>query len=168
MTSENTSEAIPVPASGGRPEAAAAVWSPRLGDSEPGGGDVGTGVRRRALIEAAVAAGVGALLYLWHPRVAFAAWGLAAVVLAAALLSPGGLYAGIRRVAGWLGHAAGQVITVVLLVPLFLVFFAPFGAFFRRGRRDRMEPRFDRAAPSYWKKRRPAGEATAADYERMF
>jgi hypothetical protein len=30
-----------------------------------------------------------------------------------------------------------------------------------------MERRFDRAAPTYWK-RRPEGERALADYERMF
>ena len=109
----------------------------------------------------------GGLLFLWRPPVAWVAWAIGALVLAAALVSPTGLYAGLRRGFAWLGHAVGLALTVVFLVPLYYGFFAVFGILFRRGRRDRMERRFDRAAPTYWK-RRPAGERTLADYERLF
>jgi hypothetical protein len=149
----------------GRPEAAAAVWDWRR-NGESAAGDGPSRLRRRALVEAAVAAAAGGLLFFWKPPLAWVAWTIGAATLLAALLSPEGLYAGIRRGVAWFGHAVGQVLTVVLLVPLFFGFFAVFGALFRRGRRNRMEPRFDRAAPSYWK-RRDARERTLADYERL-
>jgi hypothetical protein len=55
---------------------------------------------------------------------------------------------------------------VVLLVPLFVLFFLPFGLLARRGRRDRLGRFFDPDAPTYWKRREPAAP-TLADYERM-
>jgi hypothetical protein len=167
MTTETVHAPPALAAAGGRPEAAAAAWDRRRGEASPQAGEPPPRLRRRALVEAAVGAAAGALLYLWRPAVAGVAWSLAALVLAAALASPTLVYAGFRRAVAWLGHAVGQLLTVVLLVPVFLGFFALGGGLFRRGRRNRMERRFDRAAPTYWK-RRPEGERTLADYERMF
>lgn len=158
------------PAAAGRPEAAAAVWDWRREAAGAGtAGDAGdrpARLRRRALLEAAVAAAAGGLLYLWKPPLAWVAWTIGAATLLAALVSPNVLYAGLRRGVLWFGHAVGLTLTVVFLVPLYFGFFAVFGALFRRGRRNRMEPRFDRAAATYWKRREPR-EVTLADYERL-
>ena len=170
MSPETAQQASRVVAKTGRPEAAAAVWDWRRTEARPDAGDAGRRrrrQRRRALVEALLAGAAGGLLWLWRPPVAWVAWTIGAAVLAAALASPTGLYAGIRRGVAWVSHAVGLVLTVVCLVPLYYGFFAVFGALFRRGRRDRMERRFDRAAPTYWK-RRPAGERTLADYERQY
>ena len=154
-----------------RPEAAAVVWDWKRTAGGPSSassdGEQRRRLRRRALVEALVAGAAGGVLFLWRPPVAWVAWAIGAVVLAAALASPTGLYAGLRRALAGFGHAVGLVLTVVFLVPLYYGFFTVFGLLFRRGRRDRMERRFDRAAPSYWK-RRPERERALTDYERLF
>jgi hypothetical protein len=52
--------------------------------------------------------------------------------------------------------------TWILLVPLFVLVFLPFGLLFRRGARDPMERRLDRARSTYW----GARDTTADDPDR--
>jgi hypothetical protein len=148
--------------------AAEAIWDWRrqATGAASGGATAAKRLRRRALVEAVVAAAAGGFLFAWKPPLAWVAWTIGAATLLAGLLSPQTFYAGLRRAFARFGHAVGQVLTAVLLVPLYFGFFSLFGAFFRRGRRNRMEPRFDRAAASYWK-RRDDRERTLADYERL-
>jgi hypothetical protein len=49
-----------------------------------------------------------------------------------------------------IGRRIGRALTWLLLVPLFYLFFLPFGLLFRRGRRDRLKRYFDREATTYW------------------
>jgi hypothetical protein len=164
MSHEPLGTTAPAPPAS-RPEAAAAAWDPDRAESAAG--DDPRRLRRRALVEAGAAAVVGFLLLLWKPPLAAVVWTLAAVTLAAGLLSPTGVYAALRRAVGRFGHLVGLTLTAIFLVPLYYGFFAVFGLLFRHGRRDRMERRFDRAVPSYWKRRAPRDPALT-DYERLF
>ena len=79
----------------GRPEAAAAIWSWRERASEPAP-DPAAGARRRGSLQALAGAAAGAAaLALGSRALAQAIFAFAALVLVAALASPGGLYAGL-------------------------------------------------------------------------
>ena len=135
----------------GRPEAAAAIWDwrgPAGSEGVPGG--AGSARLRGALRAAVVAAAGLALLLLGFPTPARLVFGVAALVLLAALLSPTGLYFGLERLFAALGRATGRVLTWVLMTPLFYLFFLPFGLLFRRGRRDRLRRFVDPSATTYW------------------
>ena len=137
----------------GRPEAAAAIWSWRERASAPAP-DPARGARLRGSLQAlAAAAAAAAVLLLWSRGVALVMFGFAALVLVAALLSPGGLYAGLHRLFAATGHLMARLLTWALLAPLFYAFFLPFGLLLRRGRRDRLARRFDPGATTYWEPR---------------
>lgn len=147
----------------GRPEAAAAIW--RWNETDATSGPSARALRIRGALQAAVGAGVGALLIAYGPPLAGAVvLGIAALLLAAALLSPTGLYAAIQRPLQSLGRGLGSAVNWILLVPLFYGFFLPFGVLLRRGRRDRLKRRLDTAAPSYWE---PHAGPTAASASRQ-
>ena len=64
-----------------------------------------------------------------------------------------GVYATIERGIDALARRTGIALGWVLLVPVFYLFFLPFGLVMRRGRRDRMQRRFETEAISYWESR---------------
>jgi hypothetical protein len=135
----------------GRPEAAAAIWSWRERAPAP---DPARGARLRGSLQAlATATAASAVMWLGSRGIAQAMFAFAALVLLAALLSPGGLYAGLQRLFAATGQRIGRILTVALLVPLFYAFFVPFGLLRRRGRRDRLARRFDAGAATYWESR---------------
>lgn len=165
------SPADSTPIHSGNPHAAAAIW--RWRDSAGAGAAALRAARRNALRREGVlralvggAAG-GALLYFGAPILARVAWGIAGLVLAAALASPDGAYAAIGRALALLGHGIGRLLAVLLLTPVFWLFFVPFGRLLRAGRRDRLERWFDSAAPSYWHRRNDAPR-TKSYYEKAF
>jgi hypothetical protein len=98
---------------------------------------------------------------------AYVAWGISALILLLALISPAGAYAALGRGLEAFGRLVGRVLAVVLLTPVFFLFFTLFGRLFRTGRRDRLERWFDAAAPSYWH-RRDDPPRSAASYEKAF
>jgi hypothetical protein len=135
----------------GRAEAALAIWSWR--DPQPDGPAPPPASRERVRgsFQAAIVAAIGGLLLLLGVRtVAWVMLGAAAIVLFAALASPRGLYALLDRMTRAIGRRIGRALTWLLLVPLFYLFFLPFGLLFRRGRRDRLKRYFDSEAPTYW------------------
>ena len=74
-----------------------------------------------------------------------------ALVLTAAWLSPNGAYAAIQRVVNAVAHAVGVALTFILMTPIFFLFFVPFRALGRRGRRDRLQRAFPHPeAPTFW------------------
>ena len=152
----------------GRPEAAAAIWDWR-GERAPAPLAPSTArLRLEGLVRSLVGAAIGtAVFFLWHRNVAYVVWASAALTLLAAMASPTGAYAALGRGLAAFGRAVGRVLTVVLLTPVFLLFFLPFRLLLRGGRRDRLERWFDRELPSYWK-RRDEPERTKASYERQF
>jgi hypothetical protein len=106
----------------------------------------------------------GAIFLFWSPATGRVVLGVAAIVLLAALVSPTGLYAGIRQLLLTLGRWTGQALTWALLVPLFYLVFLPFGWLFRRGSRDLLKRYFDPEAATYWE---PHEGATAASESRQ-
>jgi len=137
----------------GAPKASAAIWRWRA--AEPAGAPVPR-VHLRASLQALAGVAFGALCWALGSRgIATAAFTLAGVILLASLLSPAGLYAAIQRFFDASGRVIGRAMSWVVMVPIFYLFFLPFGILFRRGRRDRLHRRFEKGAPSYWEPHRP-------------
>lgn len=155
----------------GSPAAAAAVW--RWREASPAGAAVARQARRHALRRqgvgrALVGAAIGGLLFTFGAAIlARVAWAGAGLVLLAALASPDGLYSAIGRGLALLGQGIGKLLALVLLTPIYWLFFVPFGRLLRSGRRDRLERWFDETAPSYWHRRDDAAR-TKSSYERAF
>lgn len=125
-------------------------------------------LRRRGLLQSAVGLVAGTLIwFFWHRYLAPVVWTLAALNGLAAIASPTGVYAAISRGLEALGRGIGRVLTVVLLTPVYWLFFAPFGLLRRRGRRDRLTRWIDPRAETYWR-RREDEEMTLERYERQF
>jgi hypothetical protein len=156
----------------GRPEAAAAIWTSRIATNQSWASTAGGGAPRsverpassgrarlRGLVQAAAGAAVGTLVLLFVSRIAgTVVLTIAGLIGLAALLSPLGLFAAIERLFASLGHQVGRALTWILLPGIFYLFFVPFGALFRRGRRDAMKRFFEADAETYWKLREaPAG-----------
>jgi hypothetical protein len=113
-------------------------------------------VRLRGSLQALPGFAVAAAFYLfWSKAAAAIASALTALVLVCALASPLGLYALVRRLFDAMGRTAGRVMTWVVMVPIFYLFFLPFGKLLRRGRRDRLHRSFDRGAETYWEAHAP-------------
>lgn len=150
------------PVRAGRPEAAAVIWDWRRADDAPRRISV---ARRAALIRFVVAAVAGGVFFwLERPIVAYVAWSIGSLTLLLAIASPLGAYAAVDRLVARVGNLVGLVLTVLLLAPVFYLFFAPFGILFRRGSRDPLKRSFDPSAPTYWKAR----AEDRADLERPF
>jgi hypothetical protein len=135
----------------GRAEAALAIWNWRAPQPHGPPPSPAGSVWVRGSLQAAIVAALGVLvLWLGLRTVAFVMWGAAAILLLAALASPRGLYPVLDGMARAIGRRIGRALTWMLLVPLFYLFFMPFGLLFRRGKRDRLKRYFDREATSYW------------------
>ena len=134
----------------GRPEAAAAIWSP-LGVPAQAAARGSGRVRLAGALRAALMAAVGVLLFFfWSQTMAAVVLALATIVLLTALLSPRGLYAGIERLLEALGNVTGRALSWISLSLIFYTIFLPYGWLFRRGHRDSMRRFYDVKAESYW------------------
>ncbi|MDJ0866399.1 MAG: hypothetical protein QNK03_09850 [Myxococcota bacterium] len=153
----------------GSAEASAAIWSWRpQGDAETTDVEKPHSARLKGLIQALVGAVVAGLFYVfWSHTVAYVVWSIAGVIGLSALLSPRGLYALIDRAFLALGELLGRALTRVLLTTIYYAVFAPFGALFRRGRRDPMKRFYEPDAPSYWTDR-DLGRSGSALRERQY
>jgi hypothetical protein len=152
----------------GRPEAAAAIWVWRAAPPAP---KPATGrTRVRGVLQASVGLAVaGTLLWLGHATAATVVASVACAIGLAALLSPLGLFAAIERAFTTLGGWIGTALTWILLPFVFYVFFVPFGALFRRGRRDSMQRFFDPDATTYWTPRGTrSGRTASSSHERHY
>ncbi|MEO8277835.1 MAG: hypothetical protein ABI639_16595 [Thermoanaerobaculia bacterium] len=152
----------------GSPSAAAAIWPWRTRSSSLDAARARDRLRKEGVIRTLVGGAAGGLFFAFgSPTVARVAWSVSGFVLLAALLSPTGVYAAIGRFLGLFGRVVGKVLAVLFLTPAFYLVFLPFGLLFRRGRNDRLERWFDRAAPTYWHRREDAPR-TRASYEKAF
>lgn len=150
----------------GRPEAAAAIWDWRGQAGEEDAGPSASSLRLKAIIQSVVGFTVGTLMLLFVSRtIGLIALGLASLVLLAGLLSPRGLYLGIQRLFESTGNVVGKGMTWIIMVPLFYLFFAPFGLLMRRGRRDQLKCYYEPEATSYWE---PHKTLTAESREHQF
>ena len=121
------------------------------------GDDLAVQSRRRSArvhgtVQALIGAAIGGLVYwMLSGTVAIIAWCIAFVVALAAWLSPVGVYAAIQRGIHVVAHAVGRILTVVLMAPIYFLFFLPFRVLLRTGPRDRMKRTFpDVRMDSFW------------------
>lgn len=136
----------------GRPEAAAVVWD---WASAPDDASARAAKARRAGLLRAVVAGVAGGAFFYFDRVVMAgvAWGVGGLTLVLAMTSPLGAYAALDRAVARLGQGIGGVLTWLLLAPVYLLFFMPFGLLFKRGARDPMKRALSPDAETYWEPR---------------
>jgi hypothetical protein len=140
----------------GNPKAAAAVWRWRDGQADSEAKPSAASVRLRGALQALAGYTVAALFYFfWSKTAAAIAAGLASLMLLCALASPHGLYALLRRLFEATGRVVGHATTWAVMVPIFYLFFLPFGKLMRRGRRDRMRRYYESQAETYWEKHTP-------------
>jgi hypothetical protein len=115
-----------------------------------------SGARLRGLIQGAIGVAMAGLVYtLFSHAAGWVIFTIASTITLAALLSPGGLFAGIEAGFRAAGQAVRRLLTWILLSSIFYTFFLPFGVLFRRGRKDSMKRFYDSEAPSYWSPRQP-------------
>jgi hypothetical protein len=152
----------------GRPEAAAAIWTWRQAARPIPSAESPARLRLIGSIQAVAIALVGlALLRFWARPAGIVALCIAGTILVAALASPTGLYAGVRRFFLGLGRLTGRLLTWTLMPPLFYLVFLPFGRVFRSGRRDRLRRFFEPEATSYWEPHR-GSTASSASRKRLY
>ena len=150
----------------GRPQAAAVVW-----DWNRPGTAASRNVPRHSprlvgMVQGLVGASVALAIHLfWSQTLGTVVFCIAGIILFSALVSPTGLYRVIQGLFTTLGNTTGRALTWLLLVPLFYLFFLPFGALLRRGRRDQLKRYFEPDKESYWEPHKPF---SAADYNRQF
>jgi hypothetical protein len=155
----------------GRPEAAAVIWDWRAGSApaaSPAGRSLAGRARVRGSLQALVGLGVGSLIYAFGPpTIGLVVLGIASFIGLSALASPLALFAGIERAFAALGNWVGRGLTWLLLPGIFYLFFVPFHALFRRGRRDAMKRFYEPDAASYWSARE-RGRAGSTHHERQY
>jgi hypothetical protein len=140
----------------GAPKASAAIWRWRAPEPPAGSAAPAPRVRLRGSLQASAGALFGLACWWFGARTdASVAFALAALVLVAALASPAGLYAMLQRFFDASGRVIGRAMSWLVMVPIFYLFFLPFGKLFRRGRNDRLHRAFDAQAESYWEPHAP-------------
>ena len=139
----------------GRPDAAAAIWDWRAEDIPTDAAALSPSkARLHGVIQGAVGGAVGTALYFFLSQtMGTVVWCLASLIALSALLSPGLLYMAIQRLFAATGAVLSLVVTFISMVTLFYLFFLPFGALFRRGRRDKMRRYFETEGTTYWVER---------------
>jgi len=132
------------------------IWRWRDGERESEAKPSAASVRVRGTLQALAGAVVGLLFYLFGSKTAaVVAFTATSVVLFCALVSPNGLYALLRRLFDATGRVVGRAMTWIVMVPIFYLFFLPFGKLLRRGRRDRLHRYFDTGSETYWEPHTP-------------
>lgn len=139
----------------GREEAAALTWNWQAKPSDRESKRATVRRKQGALQSLVGYAAAGGLTYVGHPTLAMVAGGIATMILLLALLSPLGAYAALERGLTTFGRGVGLVVGWLALMPVFVLFFMPFGLLFRRGAKDPMKRQFDAAMTSYWREREP-------------
>jgi hypothetical protein len=147
-------------------KASAVIWRWRDGEAEVASRPSAASVRLRGSLQALLGYAVGVAFYLfWSKTVAAIAFALTTGVLLCALVSPHGLYALVRRLFDATGRVVGQAMTWIVMIPIFYLFFLPFGKLLRRGRNDRLRRYYEREAETYWEPHTPM---QASSLERQF
>ena len=110
--------------------------------------------RRIAALRGVVGLAVAASLFaLGHALGAAIAASLAMATTLLALAAPNAASAGMQRGLSQLGQWLGFIGTCAVMLPIFLLFFVPFGMVARGGANDRLQRRFDPHATTYWRRR---------------
>lgn len=125
------------------------AWPDRIA---PAGPVRGGAVRRRAVIQSAVAAVIG-LLVMWKHRTAgLVVLAIAAAVLAAGLFLPR-VFLALERAMQALGKGVGAALTWILLVPFFYLCFLPGHLLMALLKKDPLRLTFPSDEPTYWDSR---------------
>lgn len=149
----------------GNPEAARVIWTRQKPDARTTQSTAGE-ARIGGTIRALISATFGLVVFLfWSQLIGTIVLSLSAIILFSALVSPTGLYRGLQGLFATLGNFTGRVLTWLMLVPLFYLFFLPFGLLMRRGRRDALKRYFEPERDSYWE---PHKDFSAADMDRRY
>ena len=152
----------------GRAEAAMVVWAWREDEFPSPGDSAASGPRLRGTIQGGVGIAIAALVYTFISHSAgWVIFTVASTITLAALISPEGLFARIEAGFRAAARIVGRFLTWILLSWIFYGFFLPFGALFRRGRRDSMKRFYEPEALSYWSSCEPR-EAGLDFYERQY
>jgi hypothetical protein len=107
----------------GSPKASALIWRWRGTPAEAATGPSAASVRVRGTLQALGGAAFGGLsLAFWSKGVALVAFALSGLVLFSALVSPGGLYALLRRLFDATGRVIGRITTWIVMVPIFYLY----------------------------------------------
>ncbi len=147
----------------GRSEAAAVIWDWRGGGSADAPTEGARDIRIRGAVQALVGATAGGLIFHFvSPTLGSVVWTIAGIILASALLSPRGLFAGIEKLFVSVGAGIGRAITWIVLPAIFYLMFFPFGVLLRRGRRDSMKRFYEPDADTYWSQHDGAKAASAS------
>ncbi|HPT16917.1 MAG TPA: hypothetical protein PK388_06515 [Kiritimatiellia bacterium] len=114
-------------------------------------GQVAESCGRRALIQAAILAAVGAgLRFGLHREImAGVAWGMGALIAVSGFFLPS-LFRALERLGGRLGHGTGVALTYLLLVPFYFLVFVPARAALALRGKDPMQRRFPAPEASCW------------------
>ena len=125
--------------------------------------------RVSGVIQATVGLAVAALFHFWlhRERMAAVVTTLATLNGLIALLSPLGLYRRVTAAVGLLGRFIGQLVTWILMPPVFYLMFTVVGAMLRLGGKLRLTRRPDRTQTTYWRDL-TANPRTPESYRRQF
>jgi hypothetical protein len=146
-------------------QASEVIWRWREAEAEAPGPSAAS-VRLRGSLQALAGYAVAVAIYLfWSQTVATVAFALTTMVLFCALASPHGLYALVRRLFDATGRVVGHATTWIVMIPIFYLFFLPFGKLLRRGRNDRLRRYYESEAETYWEPHTPM---QASSLERQF
>ncbi len=149
----------------GRPEAAAAIWSPGGPAGLAPSGHAAANARQRGVVRGAIGLAIGiALFFFWSRTMGGIACVFSAITLGTALASPLGAYAKVEALLAASAKAVGTVVTWVVMALAYYLVFAPFGWLTRHGKTDPMHRAFDRSAATYWTPRDTVKRA----YDRQF
>lgn len=150
-----------------RPAAQDIAWPTAVSAAKAPAHDGAAEVRRSGLLRGGVGLVAGGILFaLGHPLLAGIAATIGGLTAVLALVSPLGAYAALDGLMRKFGVLVGKIMTVLVMVPIFGLFFVPFGLLFRRGAKDPMHRALEPSAPSYWRVREDAlgGDRHDAQY----
>ena len=130
----------------------AAVWPWRASEDTAESSETAASTRRKhAVIEAAIGATVGAILFFGFHKVVipYVVWSIATLVLVGGLFIPP-LYVGFKKGGMLLAKGVGVGLSWLLLVPFFYICFAPGRLLMRLSGKDPMCRKFEPDLASYW------------------
>ncbi len=146
------------------PETVAWPWRQRAAAEAPSAAPI----RTRATLQTVVAWAIAGVLYAFGHGLAAALVGvISSLAWVVALISPQGAWAILGSAMAGLARAVASALGWLMLIPLFYLFFLPFGLLFRRGSKDPMRRNLDKGAASYWIERQPVSDRITAR-KRMF
>jgi hypothetical protein len=137
----------------GRQEAAALMWQWR-DNGKAADVDRATQLRKKGVLQGAIGLAVAGVFFaLGFQIMTIIVASIASITLLTALVSPLGAYAAIEGALAKFALWVGGIVAWIVLMPVFIGFFVPFGLIFRRGPKDPMKRIFVPEAATYWRER---------------